>query len=169
MKFVADKMLGKLAKWLRILGFDTLYLDHPSLPEIMERVAEGRIFLTRNRKVFQHVPGAVFISSDDWKAQLEELVERGCVEAGEARWFTRCILCNELLIGVSKEEVDRSVPEYIRQTAPSFARCPLCGKIYWPGSHLARMKERIGRLALEKGAHSGAPVNDSRRPGKSKD
>ncbi len=169
MKFVADKMLGKLAKWLRILGFDTLYLYHPSLPEITERVAEGRIFLTRNRKVFQHVPGAVFISSDHWKAQLQELFEKGCVEAGETRWFTRCILCNELLTAVSKEEVEQSVPEYIRQTAPSFARCPVCGKIYWPGSHLARMKERIGRFAFEKGAHSDAPISDSRGPRESED
>ncbi len=149
MQFLADKMLGKLAKWLRILGFDTIYLAYPALPEIREQAAQGRIFLTRNRSLLHNVPGAVFISSDHVGSQLGQLFKTGHIDLKEEMWFSRCILCNVPLTNVSNEEVDTLAPEYVRRTVSSFARCPLCGKVYWPGSHLNRIKERIRLMKLQ--------------------
>jgi uncharacterized protein with PIN domain len=157
MQFLVDKTLGKLAKWLRILGFDTIYLEYPALPEIREQVAQGRIFLTRNRRLLPNVPGAVFISSDHVDAQLGQLYREGHIDFKEELWFSRCILCNVPLTNVSNEEVDTLVPEYVRRTASLFARCPLCGKVYWPGSHLNRMKERIGLIKLQAAKSLPAP------------
>ncbi len=142
-------MLGKLAKWLRILGFDTIYLDQPSLTEIKEEVAQGRVFLTRNTKLLSKVPESVFICSDQVISQLKQLYETNYIDFKEEIWFSRCILCNLPLEVVCKEDVDTLVPEYVRQTATSFARCQLCGKVYWPGSHLSRMKEKIGFIKLQ--------------------
>lgn len=157
MRFLADKMLGKLAKWLRILGFDTVYLAYPALPEIREQAAQGRIFLTRNRSLLHKIPGAVFISSDHVDEQLGQLYQAGHIDFKEEKWFSRCILCNVPLTTVSNEEVDTLVPEYVRRTASSFARCPLCGKVYWPGSHSNRMKERIRLIKLQAAKSPSAP------------
>ena len=141
--FVVDKMLGKLSKWLRILGFDTVYLDNPSLPEIEAQTKEGRVFLTRNRKVLDKVEKGVFISADRVEDQLKELIKGGYISYAGGQWFSRCILCNEPLKSISREDVEGRVPEFIRHIAPSFSICPVCCKIYWPGSHLSRMRERI--------------------------
>lgn len=149
MKFAADKMLGKLAKWLRILGFDTLYLESSFLSEIREKVTSGRIFLTRNRKLLTQIEGAVFVSSEQLDLQLRQLYKSGYIDFQEERWFNRCIRCNLPLEIISKKEADPSVPEYVRETAASFARCSRCGKVYWPGSHLNRMRERIRLIKLE--------------------
>ncbi len=149
MRFIADKMLGRLAKWLRILGFDTVYLPIPSLVEIKEEVQAGRVFLTRSQGLLTRVEAGVLIASDRVEDQLRELCDAGCIELDDRKWFSRCIRCNEALVTVSREEVDCLVPEYVRLTAASFALCPLCGRIYWPGSHSARIEERIRWMSEE--------------------
>jgi hypothetical protein len=146
MRFVADVMLGKLAKWLRILGYDTLYyretLDR-ELIEIAER--EGRILLTSDRELLKcsHVE-KFYISSDQWRQQLREVVVRfGISEDGV---FTRCVECNSLLKKVAKEEVLGKVPPYIYKTHKEFGRCPKCNRIYWKGTHFEGAKEEVEKI-----------------------
>ncbi|MFQ6033789.1 MAG: Mut7-C RNAse domain-containing protein, partial [Candidatus Bipolaricaulia bacterium] len=109
MKFLVDAMLGKLAKWLRILGYDTLYfrdLEDEQLIGLAE--VEGRVLLTGDEELWRH---GILISSDDWREQLRELAE--AVELDTSRVFTRCIECNVPLERVGRAEIEGEVPPYV--------------------------------------------------------
>lgn len=142
MKFLVDAMLGKLAKWLRILGYDTLYyrdLEDEQLLRLAE--AEGRVLLTGDEELGRH---GMFISSDDWREQLRELAE--AVELDTSGVFTRCIECNVPLEPAGRAEVEGEVPPYILATQEEFGRCPRCGRIYWRGTHFAHTLAEVERI-----------------------
>lgn len=142
MRFVVDAMLGKLAKWLRILGYDTLYYRELGDRELI-RIAEeeGRILLTSDRELLKHRQGnrRFLISSDLWQEQLCEVAES--LEINLENIFTRCIECNSRLENVDRETVRDKVPPYVYETQWEFGKCPACGKVYWKGTHFenARM------------------------------
>ena len=146
MKFLADVTLGKLSKWLRILGYDTIFrrknIDAACLADALQ---EGRIVLTRNQAMsgLSYEGRLVVIFHDRVKGQLEELSEKLVLQWTPERFFTRCVKCNAELEAVPKEEVAQSVPGYVYENSSDFRRCPLCGGIFWPGTHRENMLKFI--------------------------
>jgi uncharacterized protein with PIN domain len=153
MKFAADRMLGKLAKWLRFLGYDTTYSNDLSEDEYLAQVNEGRILLTRNTRLKRKVPKdkLVFIRDNDPKVQLQEIISGLRLQPEPKRFFTRCTLCNEVLDPTEGADVYGRVPDYIWTAHDRFSRCDRCGKLYWEGSHLERNRKEIMRLLGKKG------------------
>ena len=151
-RFAADRMLGKLAKWMRVLGFDVVYLRQGGDEEILPCLKDGRTILTRNRRArFWQQQGKVFVvSANDPKKQLREVYQglRLCrmIDA----LLSRCLNCNRLLETISKEEVREEVPEYIWQSQNLFYRCEDCRKVYWSGSHAERMRRRLHQILADK-------------------
>lgn len=151
LKFAADAMLGKLAKWLRLLGYDVFYspeVDDDTLVEIALR--EGRILLTRDTHLLRRrqLPPYLLILSDNWEEQLVQAVLKFNLNMDSHR-MTRCVECNVPLETVSKDEVRYDVPRYVYRTHEHFARCPQCGKVYWAGSHYQRANDTIERLKMQ--------------------
>ena len=150
-RFAADRMLGKLAKWLRVLGYDVVYLRRAADEEVLRYLQEGRTLLTRNRRAgLWQQQGKVFVvNANDPKEQLREVVQGLglCMMAGAL--FSRCLNCNELLERVRREEVREQVPEYIWQAHKIFYWCEDCQKVYWPGSHSTKMRQRLEKVLAE--------------------
>jgi len=143
--FAADRNLGKLAKWLRILGFDTLYESDISAGRFYEQVGPGRILLTRtekNRKRFT-TQRVIIVTSDHPMSQLREVLDETGITKDDVRLFSRCIRCNSAIDPIGKEDVYGLVPDYIWETCDKFQICRRCGRIYWKGSHWHRSWERV--------------------------
>jgi len=144
-RFFLDRTLGRLAKWLRILGWDAAV--DPGVNELEMRVRcrrEGRILLTRRRG--PDFPGVIRIRSDRVRNQLQELVERlGTHLLDEDRLLSRCAVCNIPIEEISRESVEVRVPEYVFQTQETFHTCPACGRIYWHGTHTGRIQRWLQR------------------------
>lgn len=144
--FAAEKTVGTLAKWLCLLGFDTLYeSDAPKagIPGFWEK---DRIFLTRTKKRFLGHAGLqhhIFISSDRVADQLAEVIQTLGLVSADLRPFSRCIRCNQPIKTVGKEEVVASVPEYVWEIHDVFKSCGSCGRVYWSGSHVERSYKMI--------------------------
>ena len=149
MKFIVTKELGRLARWLRILGFDTVYFSSDNKGTlIVQALREDRIIVTRSKAKREELKKkSVEIASNELKAQLKEVIKALNIKIDEKRMFTRCTLCNEPLVEVEKEEVKGLVPEYVYKTKSLFMKCPACNKIYWQGSHRGRVKEVIKLLS----------------------
>jgi len=145
-RFLADEMLGRLAKWLRILGYDTAYLS-PAEDNALVRLAraEGRILLTRDTELARRRGLRVLlIESERVEEQVRQVLnDLGLTTEGS---FSRCPLCNIPLEELDGEAVADRVPSYVLRTQERFSRCPGCGRIYWRGTHWARMRERIEAL-----------------------
>ena len=140
-RFVADVMVGKLARWLRVLGLDVLYdpsLNDRDLVSLARR--EQRVLLTRDRPLAgqRGEPSRVLIESGDFRLQLQQVI-RGFGLDPAAQLFTRCIECNCPLERALAEDVCQRVPPYVFATQPSFKRCPSCDKIFWGGTHREHM------------------------------
>jgi len=143
-KFAADAMLGKLAKWLRIMGYDTIYLSRCQPAAIRTLIEEGRIFLTRDTRWEGTFEKVVFIFSDDVKEQLGQLKKEGRLESKDEAWFTRCMLCNSVLGEAPPETARENVPEYVFFEHPGGIRfCPSCRRFFWPGSHKKKMTAQL--------------------------
>ena len=154
MTFVADCMLGRLAKWLRILGFDVLYFskaEDPALVEIARR--DGRILLTRDTGLIERTakrPDRLFVRSDVWEDQVVQVLdEYGLWD--EIRPNTRCIACNIPLKPLSREQARNLVTPYVGGRASSFAVCPGCERVFWQGTHYGEMEKRIAKLLERRG------------------
>ena len=146
--FAVDKSLGTLAKWLRILGFDTAYGPDISSSQLSELLKDHRILITRTKKIqkmFASYP-QVFIIPDSLFEQLKQVVDHLGIHPGDIRPFARCIHCNLPIGEVNKNDVYGLVPDYIWETHDVFNRCRQCERIYWSGSHGERSMERIKKL-----------------------
>ncbi len=137
MKFILTKELGRLAKWLRILGFDTEYFkeDNPS-SLIIQALRDNRIIVTRNHRLPQAwgIQIAV-IKQEKIKEQIAEVFREFKIQPLPESMFTRCTLCNVELIDIDKEKIKDKVPEYVFKTHEDFITCPKCNRIYWQGTH----------------------------------
>jgi len=138
--FDVDGMLGGLVKWLRILGYDAAFpCPRPTSPL--------RVFVTT-------VPGKaragdVIVSTEHRLQQLAQVLQQTGFEPDEALFFSRCILCNEQVVPVQRDDVVDEVPDWIFRSGASFQACPKCGRIYWEGSHLERVKKRLEALDVK--------------------
>ncbi len=143
-------MLGKLARELRLLGFDTRYInpqtDELRNPMILLKLAqsENRIVLTRNTKL-KNYSEVVFINSEYIDEQIAQVMKSFKLKI-DIKPFSRCLACNEILVSVKKEQIKGRVPFYIFQTKDEFSCCPKCQKIYWAGTHQKNMQERVRKL-----------------------
>lgn len=138
-KFLVDAMVGKLAKWLRIMGYDTIYF-HSTRDKDLLKIAgdEERILVTRNSRYLESGNKIVFIKSDKIDEQLRQIASELNLD-WEDEIFTRCTLCNRKLQKVEKEVVKERVPPYVLTTQENFSLCEACGRVYWAGTHFERM------------------------------
>ena len=136
-RFVADVMLGRLAKWLRIAGFDVLYSNTFSDSELVNiSNREGRVLLSRDTRLLVRKAVRLFIrlESQDLRTQIRQ-VFKALDLAGLPSVLTRCLSCNEALQETARESVRGIVPPYVFQTQSQFKSCPRCGKVFWAGTH----------------------------------
>jgi uncharacterized protein with PIN domain len=151
-RFAADAMLGKLARWLRLLGFDCSWaVDVPDADLVRGAVEAGRIVLTRDRALPEEwrVSGICVLESETTFDQLCEVVRRFDL-ADSVRLFSRCSACNRELAPAAPADVASRVPARVLAGCDSFRACAGCGRIYWEGSHarrIARVAERVLAVA----------------------
>lgn len=145
-RFVADNMLGSLARWLRMLGYDTVYSREMTDAELV-RLAndEKRQILTRDKDLASK-PNATMVAPDDLDAQLQTV--RDAFQLRYEESAIRCSTCNGDLVAVAKEEVAGSVPAGALECNDEFWRCRACGKVYWKGTHWHGIMDRLRRLNL---------------------
>ncbi|HEX2091141.1 MAG TPA: Mut7-C RNAse domain-containing protein [Longimicrobiaceae bacterium] len=156
-RFLADSMLGGLARWLRVLGYDAAWEAEIADAELVRRGAgEGRWILTRDRALAEEwwTEGLLRVRSDDPLEQLREVA--GVVPLSERGIFSRCTRCNLPLEGAPAEAVAARVPVPVRAEQPELRGCPGCGRVYWEGSHTARMRRIVAR-ALAPAAPQAPP------------
>lgn len=149
-KFLADKMLGKLTKWLRILGYDTTYpITDEDLTLILTARQENRILLTRDTNLIKrrNICDFLFIKSDRWEEQLSEVIKGLKINIDfKLKIFSRCSLCNTPTIKIDKRKVENYVPPYVFLTQNEFVYCLSCKKYYWKGTHWERMTQKIKKF-----------------------
>jgi uncharacterized protein with PIN domain len=135
-------MLGRLAKSLRMLGYDVLYRSDIADSELkLLAVREGRILLTRDTEIAEtRLPAQVLlVESDERGNQLKQVVRTFGLSPTD-RLFTRCIVCNAVLRTVTKADVKGEVPPYVYEHRDSFKRCPECRRVYWSATHVERAR-----------------------------
>lgn len=146
--FAADRTLGKLAKWLRILGFDTTFeIEIPA--ELFYRYLEkDRIVLTRTGTIKNQFSAhrLVFITSNYLDVQLKQVIAEIGICAADTRPFSRCLHCNIPIVDADPDDVCGLIPDYIYETHKEFHKCLQCNRFFWPGSHAKRTLERIVHL-----------------------
>jgi hypothetical protein len=144
-RFLADAHLGGLARLLRLLGFDTLYENGLTDPQIELLAREqGRIVLTRDRELLMRrgITHGCYVRMLEPRAQLREVVERLDL-ARSARPFTRCLVCNAPLAAADKEAIAERLPPGVRDRHRRFVSCAGCGRVYWEGSHWERLRAAV--------------------------
>jgi len=147
MRFVADKMLGRLARWLRIIGQDVAYGPELSGAGLL-RIArqEGRLILTRDRAVAKrNPPPYLMIRSDHFREQLKQVIQECGIDPAKDV-FSRCLECNAALESIAKPAVEGRVPPYVFATQEKYSSCPKCRRIYWPATHRERMLAELGSM-----------------------
>ena len=141
---MADSMLGRLAKWLRIMGYDTHYQSFYAMGDFGPLVRDERRLLSRHAKTTDQYPGSLMLRSDHVKRQLHEIRTWFQLEPDRLRWFTRCLICNVPLKKTQVEDIRLNVPDYVLYEKPTQIRfCPSCGRHFWPGSHRERMIRQL--------------------------
>jgi uncharacterized protein with PIN domain len=150
MRFILTSELGKLARWLRILGFDAVYQKSDKLYTlIIQALRDNRTIITRRKdKMGDLEKNILVINSNKLKEQLQEIKTGVNLKIEESRMFTRCAICNELLFEAKKEEIRTLAPEYVYKTQDLFMQCPSCKKIYWQGSHWGNIKGTLRELNI---------------------
>jgi len=150
-RFIADVHLGRLARWLRLLGLDTLYRNDYQDDEIIRlAVAEHRVILTRDLGILKHreVTHGYWLRSTGASRQAEEVLRRFDLR-GRIEPFTRCLECNGRIHAVGPAVIRDRVPPRIFQHFTRFCECQDCQRVYWQGSHYERMMRRLREWGIE--------------------
>ncbi len=149
LRFICDAMLGRLANWLRILGYDTVFIADIADNELIA-IAETqkRVLLTRDthllkRKLFRSLSHG-FISSNDFREQVRQVIAEW--QLTKAHIGTRCLRCNEVLQQTSKASVQNVLPFFVAATQTQFKRCPRCRRVYWPATHHESFQREIDAM-----------------------
>jgi uncharacterized protein with PIN domain len=148
LKFIVDNNVGKLAKWLRMMGYDTLFFNGGNDSHMVRTaLEEGRVILTRDTQIVKRrvvTSGqlkVILITSDDPELQMHQVITALNLDC--ARPFTVCLECNHPLEERSREQVKNLVPPYVFQTQGQFVECPACHRIYWRGTHWQAMTKKL--------------------------
>ncbi len=150
-KFIVDSNVGKLAKWLRMLGYDAVFFEGDDAYMIDRALKENRVILTRDTQVMKRgviTRGrlkAILIDSDRPEPQIQQVIESLHLDS-QSRLFTICLECNYPLEERSKEEIKGRVPPYVFQTQQQYMECPVCHRIFWRGTHWQAMLHKLERL-----------------------
>ena len=141
-RLFVDAMLGRLARWLRLMGYDAAYWRDGSDAELVQQAqAEGRLIVTRDHQLAgRRGVRALLLTSDQLDGQIAEV--RGLLW-GNPEPFSRCPECNGALVELCRESARELVPPYVWHTQSTFRRCPECGRVYWKGTHWPGMQARI--------------------------
>ena len=155
-KFIVDHNVGRLAKWLRMMGYDALLFTEEDDGKMVKiALAQNRVILTKDTQIMRRrlvTSGrlkAIFIEDDNPKAQLQQVVEDLGLDY-QFRPFSICLECNQNLVERDKEEVRDLVPPYVFETQNLYMECPSCRRIYWRGTHWPAMSEDLDKLATQK-------------------
>ena len=149
-KFILDVHLGTLARYMRMIGLDTLYKNEFTDEEIVEiSLKERRAILTKDRGILKRseVTRGYWIRSSKTIEQLKEVLLRFDLK-DQIKEFSRCLLCNSILKKIKKEKILDRLPQKVKELQNAFYICPTCDKIFWKGSHFQRMREIIAKLQL---------------------
>lgn len=150
-RFLVDNMLGRLARWMRLLGLDTAWPGQVADPDLVaQAVAEDRVLLTRDRRLAMRraLRGRVLgIRSEKWREQLAQLLAEIPLTP-EIKPLSRCSRCNAALVPAVAADLPCQPPPYVVQTQPAFSRCPNCGRAYWPGTHRGHIAAELARLGI---------------------
>jgi uncharacterized protein len=151
-RFIVDLNCGKLAKWLRMLGYDTKLFDHRDDKYLIHlALTENRIILSRDTQMMQRriiaigELKALLVTNDDPLRQIQQVVKELGLNFG-FKPFSLCLECNRPLEKVSKENVKDRVPPYVYQNQTQYVECPNCRRIYWQGTHWQAMLKRLKEL-----------------------
>ena len=152
LKFIVDQNVGKLAKWLRTMGYDALFFNSGDDSRmIATALAEGRVMLTRDTQIMKRrivTSGrlkAILIQSDEPERQMRQVIDSLSLDC-QFRPFTICLECNHLLVERDKQQIKDLVPPYVFQTQSQFMECPACHRIYWRGTHWQAMTRRLKKF-----------------------
>ncbi|MEW6101591.1 MAG: Mut7-C RNAse domain-containing protein [Candidatus Omnitrophota bacterium] len=153
MKLLLTRELGRLCKWLRILGFDAAYFKEDNKSSlVIQALREGRIILTRNQRLPQGRGLKIAVlKAEKLKEQIAEISSIFKIRPDADKMFTRCIICNEELTSIEKEKVKDKVPDYVFKTQQEFLACPKCQRIYWQGTHWGNVTQTLREI---NGIHS---------------
>jgi uncharacterized protein with PIN domain len=148
MKFLLTRELGRLSRWLRILGFDTAYFNQDNLSSlIIQALRDNRIIVTRNHRLPKSTGIKIFlVEAEKIKEQIQEVLKAAKITPASSMMFTRCIVCNEGLVEIDKEKVKDKVPEYVFKTQTDFITCPKCKRIYWQGTHWGNVQNTFKEI-----------------------
>lgn len=149
-RFVLDVHLGRLAGYLRLLGFDCLYRNDYGDEELLATsLSEHRILLSRDTGLLKRatLTHGAFLHATDPRRQLREVLDRFQLEARTAP-FSRCARCNDSVVRLPAECIAMSVPAHIARQQWDFSHCVECDQVYWPGSHLARLRQRLAEVGV---------------------
>jgi uncharacterized protein with PIN domain len=154
-RFIIDHNVGKLAKWLRLMGYDARFFDGGDDGELVAiALEENRVIVTRDTRIMKRrlvTKGrlqALLISSDQPELQIRQLIASLHLDI-EFAPFSRCLECNRPLVERKKAELEKLVPPYVFKTQEQFRQCPACGRIYWRGTHWRAMTRRLEGLGRE--------------------
>ena len=139
-------MLGTLAKWLRILGYDTTFEPELNDHQLVRLArAEDRVLLTRDRELARRRGVRVLLVDSE---RLDDQVVQVLTEFGLSpqHSFSRCPVCNEPLAAIDRQAARERVPAYVARTQKTFKVCPACQRVYWRGTHWQRMADRLARF-----------------------
>jgi uncharacterized protein with PIN domain len=147
-KFIADVHLGRLTKYLRMIGIDVLYKNNFEDDEIVQLSStERRAILTKDRGILKRndVTHGYWVRATKAEAQAKEVLERFDLQK-EIKEYSRCIECNDLLEPIKKEKIINQLPPKVAKLQNEFYKCPSCNKFYWKGSHYLRMLKFVQSL-----------------------
>ena len=145
--------MGKLASWLRMMGYDSLFFNGDDDSQMVKQaLAEDRVILTRDtgmmkrRVISSGRLRAILIESEEPERQMQQLMTAMDLKS-QSRPFTLCLECNQPLENKSREDVPKRVPPYVYQTQTQYMECPACHRIYWRGTHWEAMVRKLEKLA----------------------
>ena len=143
-RFILDSSLGRLTRYLRMMGYDAVYLKNARARcVIKETLQSNRFLLTRTRELASRGDINVYlVKSDSVLEQVSEVAEELNLNL-TSKAMGRCLYCNAPLEIVEKKDVLDSLPPHVRKTQNSFSKCPVCRKVFWPGTHYARSVDRL--------------------------
>jgi len=155
MKFIVDSNVGRLARWLRIAGFDTIFINDLDDNRLVKlALSEGRVLLTKDTQILKRrlvTTGrlkVILIESEKVKEQLRQVIKELNL-ADKIRPFTLCLECNQALMPVDKEQVKGLVPPFVFKTQTQYMQCPSCRRVYWRGTHWQRMSRELEKIVSE--------------------